>query len=450
MKKITNYKLQSVDFSSTTSTSPSTGSLTTGTRDKISYLISNPLFSGSAIMIIGSNSVSFLNYLYHFVMGRMLGPANYGELAALISLVGLFGMVPASISLMIVKYIASAKNKQDVNNLVEWFKAKIFPASIVFSVAMLIFSPVISTFLNIDNMSYLILIAVTFLFSLQAGFNRSILQGLLKFKEMVISVLVENSSKLIISIILVYIGFQVFGVMVALVISALIGLYMTNLYLNYSKMIINLSPDVKSMIRFTIPVGVQTIATTSLYSSDVILVKHFFPSHEAGIYAAISTLGKIIFFGAGPISSVMFPLVSQREASGKSYKKIFLYSFIATGGLSLGILLLYYLMPHLAINLLYGGAYIEASGLLVWFGIFMSLFTLSSLLINFNLSLGKTNVVILPFIAAITQVVLIWLYHQNLFIIVLISIVITALLLLALLIYSTYGYKPNINNSSGI
>lgn len=418
--------------------------------NKISYFISNPLFSGSAIMIIGSNSVSFLNYLYHFVMGRMLGPANYGELAALISLVGLFGIVPASISLMIVKYIASAKNKQDVNNLVEWFKAKIFPASIVFSVAMLIFSPVISTFLNIDNMSYLILIAVTFLFSLQAGFNRSILQGLLKFKEMVISVLVENSSKLIISIILVYIGFQVFGVMVALVISALIGLYMTNLYLNYSKKIINLSPDVKSMIRFTIPVGVQTIATTSLYSSDVILVKHFFPSHEAGIYAAISTLGKIIFFGAGPISSVMFPLVSQREASGKSYTKIFLNSFIATGVLSLGILLLYYLMPHLAINLLYGGAYIEASGLLVWFGIFMSLFTLSSLLINFNLSLGKTNVVILPFIAAITQVVLIWLYHQDLFIIVLISIVITALLLLALLIYSTYGYKPNINNSSGI
>ncbi len=72
-------------------------------------LITNPLFSGSAIMIFGSNFVSFINYLFHLVMGRMLGPASYGELAALIALIGLLGMIPASMSLVIVKYVSSAK-----------------------------------------------------------------------------------------------------------------------------------------------------------------------------------------------------------------------------------------------------------------------------------------------------------------------------------------------------
>lgn len=379
-------------------------------KKRIQEVITHPLFSGSAVMIIGSNSVSFINYLYHFVMGRMLGPSNYGELAALISLIGLLGMIPASVSLVIVKYVSSAKKDQDIDNLVEWFKTRIFKASLFFSIVVLIASPIVASFLNIHNKSYMVLIAVSFLFSLQSGLNRSILQGLLKFREMVGSILIENSTKLIVSIFLVYLGFQVGGAMVALVISSLLGLYVTNLYLGYSSSSNNSSPDVKSMLTFIIPVTIQSIAITSLYSSDVILVKHFFPSHEAGIYAALSTLGKIIFFGTGPIIAVMFPLVSQREARGQSYRKIFVYSFLLTGMLATIISVLYWLIPSFAINLLYGGAYIEAADLLVWFGIFMTLFTLSTLLISFNLSLGRTRIVMLPFIAALIQIVLIWLF----------------------------------------
>ena len=406
---------------------------------KILNLMKHPLFSGSAIMVVGSNSVSAVNYLYHLAMGRMLGPASYGELASLISLIGLLGIIPASVSLMIVKHVASAKNEHEINSLVGWFKAKIFRASLLFFIAVLIASPFIASFLNISGVSYLILIAISFLFSLQASLNRSILQGLLKFKEMVISILVENSAKLIISIFLVYLGFQVGGVMVALVVSALLGLYITNIYLKSksSKKVI-LPPDVKSMLAFTIPVGIQTIATTSLYSSDLILVKHFFSAHEAGIYAALSTLGKIIFFGTGPIGAVMFPLVSQRNALGKPHKKIFLYSLFATLILSLGVLAVYLWFPKLAIRLLYGSAYLEASTLLVWFGIFISLFTLSSLMINYSLSLGKTRVVLLPLIAAVIQIIMIWFFHQSLLEVVTISIIITALLLVGLLIYSTY------------
>lgn len=394
-------------------------------------------------MVLGSNSVSAINYLYHLAMGRMLGPAGYGELASLISLIGLLGIIPASVSLMIIKYVASAKNEHEINSLVGWFKAKIFRASLVFFIAILAVSPLITSFLNINRVSYLILIAISFLFSLQAGLNRSILQGLLKFKEMVVSILVENSAKLIISIFLVYLGFQVGGVMTALVISALLGLYMTNLYLRYNPSgKIDSSPDVRSMMAFTIPVAIQTIATTSLYSSDLILVKHFFPAHEAGIYAALSTLGKIIFFGTGPIGAVMFPLVSQRNALGKPYKKIFLYSLLATLLLSLGVLSIYFWIPKLAIKLLYGSAYLEASTLLVWFGVFMSLFTFSSLLINYFLSLGKTRVVLLPAVAAFAQIILISFFHQSLLEVVTISTVVTALLLVSLLIYSTvYGKR---------
>lgn len=412
-------------------------------------VITHPLFSGSAIMVLGSNSINLLNYVYHLVLGRMLGPSFYGELASLISLIGLLGIIPASLSLVIVKYVSGAKDETEAAILIRWLKTKVFQVSLIFFIFIIVMSPALASFLHIDRLSYLFLIALSSLFSIQTLLNRSILQGLLKFKEMVLSVFLENGAKLLLSVTLVYLGFRVGGAMLAFVLAAILGFFVTNRYLKIkakkeSNMLLNLKP----MFLFTIPVLIQSLALTSIYSSDLILVKHFFSSHEAGLYASLSTLGKIIFFGAGPIGSVMFPIVSKRQARGLNVKKIFLYSLFATTALSLSILMIYLLFPRFAVNLLYGSAYLESANLLIWFGIFMTLFTLSSLLINFHLSLNRTKVVMLPLLAAIVQIIVIWFYHQSLFEIVLISIAVTTLLLVSLLIYSTYGNKLNIDNSS--
>lgn len=408
----------------------------------VSQIITHPLFSSSAVMVIGSNSANVLNYIYHFVIGRMLGPTFYGELVSLISLTGLLGVIPGSMSLVVIKYISSAKTKKEIANLVGWLTGKVFQVSLIFFILTIVASPAIASFLHINKIIYLILIASTFLFSLATSLNRSILQGLLKFKEMIISVLVENGIKLVASILLVYLGYRVGGAMLAFVISAALGWYLTNLYLKIHLVKKTTPPsNIKSMALYVLPVIVQSLALTSLYSSDVMLVKHFFSSYEAGIYASLSTLGKIIFFGTGPIGAVMFPIVSHRQARGQGFRRIFVYSFLVTGILASAILLIYWLFPEFAIRLLYGSAYLAAKNLLIWFGIFITLFTLSSLMINFNLSLGRTHVVLLPLIASIAQIIAIWFLHQSLFMVILVSTFVTALLLVAILIYSSYGKR---------
>lgn len=400
-------------------------------------LIKNPLVSGSAVMILGSNSVSFINYVYHFILARMLGPSGYGELAALISLIGLLGIIPTSFSLVIIKYISSAKNEESLNGLIKWLKSKVLRISILFFLLIIFISPFISSFLKINNIYYFILIAVSFLFSLRSVLNRSILQGLLRFKVLTLSILIENMGKLLISVTLVFLGYYVGGATMGFAIASFFGLYISSYFLkDHDKNVkLHLHPDVKAMIGFTIPVLIQSLATTSIYSSDIILVKHFFQPHDAGIYAALSTLGKIIFFGAGPIGAVMFPLVSRRHASGKDYQRIFVYSFFATIIFSLIILSIYWIVPNIAINLLYGSIYLEASKMLVWFGIFMTFFTLASLLINYSLSVGETGIVIYPLIAAVIQILIIWIYHNSIYQVVFNSSIITALLVGVLLIY---------------
>lgn len=409
---------------------------------RIYSLIRHPLFSGSMIMIVGSNLINFLNYLYHLIIGRLLGPANYGELAALISLMGLLSIIPASINLVIIKYVSSAKTDAEVAGLISWLKGRIIKVSLIFFVILVISSPLIASFLHVSKIIYLLLFAFTFLVGFQSLFYRAILQGLLKFREMIFSILAENSVKLLASIILIYLGFRVGGAVAAFLIAALIGWSITVFYLKVkTKDGVKDEPDIKSMILFAIPVIIQSFAITSLYSSDVLLVKHFFSSHDAGIYASLSTLGKIIFFAAGPIGAVMFPLVSQRNAKGGNYKKVFKFSFIFTLITSFGILAIYWFFPQIAINILYGSSYLEAANLLFYFGIFITFFTLSSLVINYGLSLGKVKVVFFPLIAALAQIIMIWFYHTSLYSVILISAVIAALLLLVLLIYSAIVWK---------
>lgn len=412
----------------------------------INNFVSNPLFSGSAIMIIGSNSASGLNYLYHFISAKLLvEPTLYGELASLISLIGILGIIPGALSLVIVKEISSLKDESEISNLIRWFKAKIFVGALIFSTLIFIFFPFIESFLNINKGSYLIIVSLFVFFSLQSVFNRSILQGLLKFKEFVASILFENGVKLILTIFLIYIGFKVEGAMVAFLIAGFLGWLLTNIFLKDKKIIhSDFSPNVKSMLRFAVPVIIQSATITSLYTTDVLLVKHFFSSHDAGIYASLSTLGKIIFFATGPISTVMFPLVSKRKSSGEPFNKIFIYSFILTALFSTFSVFIYWLFPDVVIRLLYGAAYLEARSLVVWFGIFISLFSLSSLLINYNLSLGKIKVTLLPLFAAAIQIIMIVLFHQTLFTVILTSTIVTALLLISLLIYSSYESRHSI------
>lgn len=401
--------------------------------NKVKFLLKHPLFSGSAVMIIGTNFTNVINYVYHLIMGRLLGPTLYGELAALFSLVGLLGVLAIALNLVIVKYVSASDKDNEVGSLAQWFSRKVLLFSVLIFVAVVIISPLISSFLKINNVLFIILIAMVSVFSFMSAVNKAVLQGILNFNKTVITVMLENSTKLLLGVGLILAGFAVGGAMVGLVLSAIFGFLLSRYFLSrYLKQKTTVNPHVKQIVLYTLPVLAQSVALTSLYSTDVILVKHFFTSHQAGLYAAISMLGKIIYFGASPIGLVMFPIISKRHASGVNYEKVFLTSLLATAALSIIVLLIYWLFPHLIINLLFGSQYLEASPLLVKFGIFMVLFTLSTLMVNFYLSINQTKVVVLPLLAATFQIVGILLYHNSLSTVLNVSIIVTTLLLVSL------------------
>lgn len=373
-------------------------------------------------------------------MVRVLTPASYGDLAALISLLGLVGLIPGSLSLVIVKYVSSAKSKEEITRLVHWMNHKVLILGVIIFAILILSSSTISRFIKIENQYLIILIGISFIFVLPTTLNRSVLQGLLRFKHIIVSILLENTTKLLLGVLLVYIGYSVGGAIFGLVLAIIIGWIITRFFIRDYYIETGGIVNVKPLLLFSIPVLVQSFSLTSLYSTDLMLVKHFFSAHDAGLYAAVSKMGQIIFFGSGSIGTVMFPLISKKQSQGKNYHEIFIYSLSLTAVLSLAILLFYYVAPDLAINLLLGASYLEAKNLLFVMGVYMSLFAISFLFVSFNLSIGRSKVVFLPALAAIIQIIGILLFHNTLSTIIVVSILVDCLMLIGLILYSLLDY----------
>lgn len=409
-------------------------------------IVNSPFFVGSLVMIVGSNFINFINYVYHSLIGRLLNdPASYGVLASLISLLGILGLISSFFGLVIVKFISVAKDEDEIKSLVYWLNKRLFILGLVGFFLIAVFSKYISDYLNINSSLLIILVGAIFLFSLQSFFYRSVLQGLLKFKQNVVSQITENLSKLILGIILVYIGFSVAGATFGLLISVVIGWVVSRKYIrNYFTPKIYQPPNFLKILKFSLPVFAQSVASVSMYSSDLLLVKHFFTSFEAGLYASLSILGRIIFFAAGPISAVMFPLVSKKKSRGEKYSRVFIYSLAVTLCFSLVLLIIYGFFPKLMILVLFGPKYLAGAYLLLKYGIFMSLFTISNLFITFYLSVGKTRYVYLQLFAAIVQIIGISLFHNSLELVIIVSIIISIFLFLSLVfLYLVEYFRKN-------
>lgn len=402
--------------------------------------IRHPLFSGSVIMIGGSTLASALGYLYHLIMGRILGPVDYGTLASLFAILQIVSIVPISSSFAIVKFIADTKDAGERAEVYISIKNFMWKLAVVVSLVLFLAAPAISGFLNIKGTLAVFFVGpITFL-SLITLIDQAAMQGMLKFIGVAAPTFFSALFKLTLGVLLVVLGLSVNGAVGGMLLGLLLTYFITvkirgNLFGSKPKKHF----EIKRFLKYAFPVLIMALAFTSMFTVDLVMVKHFLPPFEAGIYAALSNLGKIIFFASQPITQTMFPIVSKRKATGERYRNVFWAAFLLTAVLSLGIVVFYWLFPDFAIGILYGSKYLAAKDELVWMGIFVAVYTVSYLLVNLLLSLDHTKVTIFPALAAVGQVVGIAVWHDNLLQVVRVNLASALFIFATVSIYLSYS-----------
>ncbi|HLC56849.1 MAG TPA: oligosaccharide flippase family protein [Candidatus Nanoarchaeia archaeon] len=404
------------------------------------YVSSKDFVKDNLILFIASFIMNILGYLYHFSMGRTLGPVQYGILGSLFSIIYIITIPINTIQTTIANFTARFKvnnEKDKINYLIRSSLKKISIYSLIVIIIAVMITPFIQDFLHITNKYYLYLVYIFFIFAMIIPISRGVFQGLQNFKQLGLSMILEGFFKLFPALILVYLGFGIVGAIVAVIISYLIPILVSTFQLKEILKTEKKKFESKEVYKYTVPVMLMLLFTTLYYSMDILLVKHFFSEHDAGYYAAISLLGKIIFFGSLSIVMVMFPKVSENYYNKKPHKRILYKSLGAVALFGFVVSLFYFLFSDLTVKVVFGNEYAPIAGLIGIFGLMTTFISLSYLIAYYNISINKIRFLIILFVFDILEILLIWFFHNSLatVIYILLFMMITLFIILFTLFY---------------
>ena len=141
-----------------------------------------------------------------------------------------------------------------------------------------------------------------------------------------------------------------------------------------------------------------------LNSIDVILARNYLSLESSGDYAALATLGKIIFFATSAIPMAMFPIVSARHAANEPHRKMLFASLGSVTIMSLIAFVFYQFFPEFIINLLIGEKFLTIAPFLGQFALIMGMYSLVNVVVNYYLSIQKYTLSVLPLLASLALI----------------------------------------------
>ena len=397
------------------------------------------IFMLSALVVNGGN------YLYNLVLGRILGPEKFADAAILVTFLLVLSFVAMTFQLVTAKFSVVFEA-----TVFQAFAVKMYKKStivgITFGLLIVCFAQELQSFFNTLSSTMFVIFGIGIPLYFIMSVNRGIFQGTQKLVSLSVSYQAEMLSRLLLTLALLY-SFNVQSsilISVGILASFACGLLpfdFKNITWN-AKTTLNKSQ--RRLVRnFFIITAFYELTQIIINNSDILLVKHYFSSYDAGLYASLALIGRVVYFIAWMFVMLLLPTVVKLAKEGKSTTPIlFKYvSYIAT--IATIIVLSCLLFPTQIVTILFGTQYLEIAPLLWKYAIATSIFALSNIFAYYYLSLDKYVPVIFSGLFGMLQVVLIVFFHENLAQVVYVQIIAMILLLFVQLGFFFYEDKKS-------
>ena len=380
------------------------------------------LIGHGSILMAATMTANISNYLFHIFMSRYLGPSNYGILNSLLALFMIIAIPMTSIQTLVARYISKYLALNDIAKIIPFLAFTIRQVAILgisFFAIFLISLRTLSSYLNIDELAPVLITGVALFITMFLPIAQGLLQGAQRFWYLSASIAGGTVGRLFVGILLVLLGFGVNGGIAASALasflSILICLYPIYLFLRElwgTKNRLEINP--KEVYGYFTPLFTAFFLFAILTNVDVIIVKHYFSSIEAGYYSAAALIGRAFLFLPAALVMVMFPKVSEmysrQENSLVLLKKALFFSLIIS---SCGIVSCL-LFPQVIISLLFGEKYLAAKPLIMFFGLSLTPLAMVNILINYHIAREQVSFIFPVMLAAIILFVSLIFFHQSL------------------------------------
>ncbi len=407
---------------------------------KVKGLLSSKIASASALLMLSMTVVNAGNYVYNLIMGRWLGPSLFADLSLIVTMLLIVTFITAPIQMTTARYSAIYSAEGDLDTLASirrfiWSIAAGF--GLLLTVLFVAFAPLLQKFFHTQSAIPFIIFGTALPFSLMQGVERGVLQGQTRFKILAVSYQLEMWTRLLVSIGLVALGLSVSGAVIGISLSFFFTWLMARLAVRGLFTKNTISKEVRAeIIVFAIPVLVSQAGQILINNSDVILVKRFYEAGQAGQYAALALIGRIVFFATWSVVTTMFPIVAQKQKMGEPHAHLLWLSLGIVMAVSAPIVLLTLFIPEGIVRILFGSQYLGIAPLLWLYALATSLYALANVIINYRLSLGKGRETRFAIAAGLAQVIGIILFHETLAQVVYVQVVVMAALFISLLLWN--------------
>ena len=354
-------------------------------------------------MTLSGFIAGIINYVFTFLAARILGPSGYGEIIALFSYIAIC-TVPVSIfNLYLLQKISSTMSKRVLYaksiEIFFWNKIKKWWFLII---PVVVCIPFISKFTNLSTISafsLVPLIIISFFSSIYLTSN----QGLRLFLAIsiigIFAVLIK-----VIGPILATLGIDGLAIVILFFFLSTVFLFIGQYFVFrkntagiHVKKIIKIEKRILHIISSTyfLSIAFSTFASIIIINFDIVFVKRFFLSSEAGIYSLWSVCSKILYYILGPIISIAFIFFANVK-NKKEGKHVFIVSFLLIIIFAIINYLIYRIYGNEFITIFFGNKYIQVIKYLPKASIFAFFYTLMLFLNTYFLARKRNITFLLP------------------------------------------------------
>ena len=374
------------------------------------------LLEGSLTLLAGSGLVGVANLVYNVVTARMLGPSGFAHVTAVYTLLMLASAITLSFQAVCAKYVASHERFEDKAAIFSSLHLKSWMASVSLGLLLFLFNRLLAKYLNLPDPVLISLLALGTAFYIPLGVRRGYIQGIHAFTSLAVNLMVEGLVRLGGAYFLIKIGLGVNGAVLSSVIAVVASYFLARPH-----------PKLTSLPKVKIPIasgeGVQAAVffagQGAINNFDIVLMNHFFIPEQAGIYAAVSLVGRLINMFVWSVVNTMFPVSAATRSSDREARPVLFMSLGMVSLLLTMLILGLWAIPSFLWRTLFGAHFESANSgglatLLILYAVATGIYSLSSVLISYEMSrkIANTSWLQLAFSGAL--IMGIWALHHSL------------------------------------
>lgn len=407
------------------------------TAIKYRKLTPEQLFMVSVLAVNGGN------YLYNLILGRLLGPTAFADAAVLITFLLVLSFVAMTFQLVTAKFSVLFENELFKNFIARVYQ-QAFAVGIGLGILIITFASQLQALFNTSSSTMFIIFGCGVPLYFLMSVNRGAFQGKKAFKSLSITYQGEMLSRLVITLSLILLlDIQSSAVIaIGILLSFVFGLFPFKMkQISFKKPAALDAKYSKQIKNFFLLTAFYELTQIIINNSDILLVKHYFESYEAGLYASLALIGRIVYFIAWMFVMLLLPAVVELKKEGKETASV-LFKYVGyIAAISIVIVFTCLAFPELIINILFGEQYIAMAPLLWKYAIATSMFAISNIFAYYYLSLDKYVPVIISGVFGMLQMVLVIFFHESLEQVVHMQIVAMLLLLVIQLSFFVFDSK---------